>query len=256
MPQFTCAIEGCTAAKHEAKGMCRLHYRRTLKRTPDKPETGPCIVCGTIVTRTPNSRRIFGMTCSDECKRRLTWGWSEPLPETHWARMYGATCEWKPPRSAPIPTRRECDNCGAEYETWQPASLYCSRACSRKVHKQRRRAAEHHAGGEFRFVEVMRIYIKQGKVCAYCMAKVDGLPDPEHVTPLSRGGRNDITNLVAACQPCNRDKRDLTLAEWAASRKDRGLPPVRTFLDPAHPAFRHLVQVEATGSAWRHSRAA
>lgn len=84
----------------------------------------------------------------------------------------------------------------------------------------------------------MRQYARQGHTCAYCRMPCSGLPDPEHVTPLSRGGRNDMSNIVAACRACNGDKRDLTLSEWEEDRASRGLPPVDTTL--AAPAFYHL----------------
>jgi len=48
--------------------------------------------------------------------------------------------------------------------------------------------------------------------CFYC-----GSPDRlelEHVHPISRGGTNRLDNLVAACFPCNRNKRGLTVDEW------------------------------------------
>lgn len=46
--------------------------------------------------------------------------------------------------------------------------------------------------------------------CVYC-----GSPSEEvdHVIPVSRGGTNDFSNLVASCQRCNRVKSDRTLAE-------------------------------------------
>lgn len=35
----------------------------------------------------------------------------------------------------------------------------------------------------------------------------------EHVNPRARGGRDDDTNLVAACQACNRGKNDVLLSD-------------------------------------------
>nr|WP_227820285.1 HNH endonuclease [Agromyces aureus] len=100
----------------------------------------------------------------------------------------------------------------------------------------------------------MRQYRRQGYVCAYCEAPCSGLPEPEHVVPLSRGGRNDMTNLVAACRTCNSDKNDMTLNEWQTDRARRGLMPVRIDGD----AFTHLVpEVNTpTGTAYRHRDAA
>lgn len=117
------------------------------------------------------------------------------------------------------------------------------------------RARENNAPGEFRFSEIMRLYIKQGKVCAYCERAVDGLPDPEHVMPLSRGGRNDVSNLVAACRLCNSDKCDLTLEEWAIDRLRRGLKPMR-MLDVTSPTFSHLMLTQPDRPASRHALAA
>lgn len=44
------------------------------------------------------------------------------------------------------------------------------------------------------------------KFCAYC-----GGPGPfewDHIIPKSRGGLNSEINLITACKPCNRLKRD------------------------------------------------
>lgn len=51
-------------------------------------------------------------------------------------------------------------------------------------------------------------------LCAYCDAPAEHL---DHVTPLSRGGRDEPTNIVPACAACNLSKADHTLAEWAAT---------------------------------------
>lgn len=62
---------------------------------------------------------------------------------------------------------------------------------------------------------------RDGGVCCYC-----GFPAAEvdHVVPVSRGGGNDVENLVAACRECNREKLDLTVSEWAARRVSDGKP--------------------------------
>lgn len=50
--------------------------------------------------------------------------------------------------------------------------------------------------------------------CSYCPAV--GTMEPDHVVPLSRGGRHDPANIVPCCMSCNRSKRDATPAEWQA----------------------------------------
>ena len=49
--------------------------------------------------------------------------------------------------------------------------------------------------------------------CFYCgILAPDGHAD--HVIPLSRGGADDLENLVWTCPKCNLEKGDMTLQEW------------------------------------------
>lgn len=54
--------------------------------------------------------------------------------------------------------------------------------------------------------------------CAYCGAKPAVL-EQEHVIPLSRGGSDDISNIVPACRSCNSKKHTRTADEFAAARR-------------------------------------
>jgi hypothetical protein len=237
----TCSEEGCDRPI-QTKGLCGMHYKRTRPRTPDKPQTVGCAWCGATVTRSPR-KRVLGATCSYECRRLLTFGWSEPLHDDHWGRWYGATSTWTPPQPRELPARfttGQCADCGEWFtaDTNGSPIRYCGEACARRVAKRRRRAREHDAPGDFRYTDVIRQYLRQGKTCAYCHKPCRGLPDPEHVVALSRGGSNSMTNIVAACRLCNADKRDLMLSEWAEDRARRGLNPVDVTL--SGPAFKHL----------------
>lgn len=56
-----------------------------------------------------------------------------------------------------------------------------------------------------------------GGCCAYC-----GEAKPltqDHKVPISRGGTNDIGNIVPACRSCNSAKRDKMLDVWARDEK-------------------------------------
>jgi len=58
--------------------------------------------------------------------------------------------------------------------------------------------------------------------CFYCGTVLTTAPaarsprraSVDHLTPLSRGGRDKRNNKVRACQACNRDKGPLTLEEY------------------------------------------
>jgi 5-methylcytosine-specific restriction endonuclease McrA len=54
------------------------------------------------------------------------------------------------------------------------------------------------------------VFDRDGHVCAYCGNRADTI---DHVRPLSRGGPNSWTNVVAACARCNHRKGDQLLSE-------------------------------------------
>lgn len=91
--------------------------------------------------------------------------------------------------------------------------------------KQRYRARKIAAEGSYTTAEWLAVLEAAGNACAYC-----GGPGPlvaEHRIPLSRGGANDIGNVVPACARCNNRKHRLTEEEFRArlSRERAGDPP-------------------------------
>ncbi len=58
--------------------------------------------------------------------------------------------------------------------------------------------------------------------CQYCGASApDVLLVLDHIEPVSKGGDNDLTNLITACAPCNTGKRDVRLDDRSAVIKAR-----------------------------------
>ncbi|TAL43881.1 MAG: HNH endonuclease, partial [Salinibacterium sp.] len=47
--------------------------------------------------------------------------------------------------------------------------------------------------------------------CAYCGAPADTI---DHATPLARGGKHAISNLLPACKKCNFTKKTKTREEF------------------------------------------
>ena len=246
---FICSAIDCDSTRHEAKGLCRKHYRRTQNRTPDKPIAVACDGCGTTIYR-HKSKRYPRSFCSELCSHWVQHGpWFSPLP----TRRRKAK---QAPVHPPVPGKLVagyCHDCGESFIaiTTTGAAKYCSRMCATRSARRARRAREHNAPGTFRNSDIMRQYTRQGRVCAYCEQPCPGLPTPEHVVALSRGGRNDMSNLVAACHLCNSDKCDLSLEEWAADRAVRELPPVNTDLYNGDPRYTHLWRLTPQGHARR-----
>jgi 5-methylcytosine-specific restriction endonuclease McrA len=61
-----------------------------------------------------------------------------------------------------------------------------------------------------KWIEVLNAF---GNVCCYCGS--DGPLTIEHLTPLSRGGDNQVGNIAPACKSCNRKKWYKTLDEFS-----------------------------------------
>lgn len=64
------------------------------------------------------------------------------------------------------------------------------------------------------WIEMRRtVFTRDDFTCQYCGKRGVRL-ECDHVTPLSRGGSNELSNLATACFSCNRSKRDKTVEEW------------------------------------------
>jgi len=59
----------------------------------------------------------------------------------------------------------------------------------------------------------------QKNKCFYCNTELTNYKCIEHLTPISKGGDNDIYNLVYSCKSCNSKKRQKTLEQYAIKNK-------------------------------------
>lgn len=59
-------------------------------------------------------------------------------------------------------------------------------------------------------------------VCQYCGAHPPSVVlHVDHINPVSKGGSNDMDNLITACQPCNSGKSDIELSDVPQSLQDK-----------------------------------
>lgn len=57
--------------------------------------------------------------------------------------------------------------------------------------------------------------------CGYCGSTPPQVVlEVDHIDPKSKGGKDDINNLLTACFPCNRGKRNILLSKIPAKLKD------------------------------------
>ena len=81
----------------------------------------------------------------------------------------------------------------------------------------KRRALMRAAGGSFTPDDLRWIYEVQVGLCCYCWQDLDGIGSVDHMTPLSRGGSNEATNIALCCRRCNSAKGARTVAEFKAA---------------------------------------
>ncbi|MDP8988260.1 MAG: HNH endonuclease [Actinomycetota bacterium] len=66
------------------------------------------------------------------------------------------------------------------------------------------------------------VFARDGSRCQYCGASADSI---DHVVPRSRGGQHVWENVVAACRPCNAQKRDRLLSQTGMVLRRRPTAP-------------------------------
>ena len=89
-----------------------------------------------------------------------------------------------------------------------------SNPSKRKAISQRRRARINQSTEHFTAQDLEIQYRSQRGKCWHCLCELNGNYEPDHLTPLAKGGTNAPDNIVCSCMPCNRSKYDKTVMEW------------------------------------------
>jgi 5-methylcytosine-specific restriction endonuclease McrA/endogenous inhibitor of DNA gyrase (YacG/DUF329 family) len=234
---------------------CQVIASSTATRARRKEEratlrTGrPCGVCGEEISRERPGQTLY---CSHECWRAKNFPKVDTtgracaecaadisaLPATTKYCSQGCALKHRywgdRDRSAPLYTP-DCAHCGTPFSSSTLLAKYCSRSCGSSSWRARnpeanswhRRKANHtrrtrlREGGVFSVTpgDWARLVRRYGECCAYCGVWV-GLDEIEmdHVTPVARGGRHSIGNLLPACRSCNGSKNDQLLIAWKMRR--------------------------------------
>jgi 5-methylcytosine-specific restriction endonuclease McrA len=97
------------------------------------------------------------------------------------------------------------------YRTRHPERARASVSNWQKANPEKRRINEHNrrirlakTGGRYTEAEWVALCTKYGNACLRCK-KVTVL-SPDHIIPISKGGRGDIGNIQPLCRSCNFSK--------------------------------------------------
>lgn len=97
-----------------------------------------------------------------------------------------------------------------------------------KAHAQRRRARKKAAGGILSQQDIASLFNHPILLCYYCGVRLNYGKKPvkatiDHIVPLSKGGRNELSNLVLACGRCNMTKSAKLLEDFKMTVGTLGL---------------------------------
>ncbi|WP_161794551.1 HNH endonuclease [Demequina globuliformis] len=242
MSKRTCSLPDCDKP-FRARGLCAAHYNRAYcpERHGDPAEDAARrraarerdrLDPAKVAKERERSARRNAELKAKRAEVREIAAVTNDLPDAIDAEM-DAVMRWR---------YIDCGWCGEQFWTKRHDAIVCSMPCKRAAKNMRRRAREYAAPGTYTWSEVASVYRDIGRVCAYCheyfpLADIE----PDHVVALSVGGSNSIHNIVPSCQKCNGDKRELSMSEWAADRRRRGLP-----LRSLHPKISHLTSLALT----------
>jgi len=87
--------------------------------------------------------------------------------------------------------------------------------CRQYEHRRRKRI--NYAGGDFTAEELEERIEEQGFMCFYCSYPLEDDYHADHFIPISKGGSNNIDNIVVACKSCNLSKNDKDPYEFMSS---------------------------------------
>lgn len=87
-----------------------------------------------------------------------------------------------------------------------------------KVAGHKRRAMIAKVGGGFTAADIRNLYATQGAKCYYCSVSIEKEYHIDHMTPIIRGGSNDVSNLCLTDPECNLRKHTKTAEEFIGGR--------------------------------------
>lgn len=128
-----------------------------------------------------------------------------------------------------------------EYIYWSYAKLqmlhYAVTAGKRKYNRMcymiRSKAFKSYKEGRWNIHDLLEFNvekIRKNNYCWYCGKELEPSKlTKDHVFPRSKGGDNDMDNIIMVCKTCNSSKGDMDLFEWYAEvRKE--WPPINVFV--------------------------
>jgi len=85
-----------------------------------------------------------------------------------------------------------------------------------QTHKRRMRKQKNNAGVDFSYDKIFKPDLDY---CVYC-GSIDK-PTVDHIMPITKGGTQNLKNLIRACKSCNSSKHASFFIDWYDKNKDK-----------------------------------
>lgn len=218
-----CPVDGAVFATANGAKYCSRrckkraanHAQRTREGRDTVPLDAPvvrqfdCAQCGKACIKGENVAHHASRFCGYDCKSAWHYGHVEAprLRRECAARRLERAARGA--HSSDVIYGCQCAECGQPFLARKArATAYCSRACARKAHARRRRAAGRQRIGLHEIAArdgwrcgICRKAVKQGRVVPHPQA-----PTLDHIVPIALGGQHERENLQLAHFICNSRK--------------------------------------------------
>lgn len=173
---------------------------------PAPPRTVECKNCGKEFETSTTQEY-----CSDDCKEKYNKSVQRAKKKEEWQAL-------------PV---KECTVCGAEFKSWQPTQVTCSKKCSRTHANRKKRAYDKATKSQVEVIDnditVEGLFERDKGICHLCGEKCnpkdfeirDGhfivgksYPSIDHLIPRSKGGVHSWKNVKLAHHYCNTIKNN------------------------------------------------
>jgi len=106
------------------------------------------------------------------------------------------------------------DKCGEAHKRWKANHPERVKAV-RTRYENRRRAWERNTESRATTEQINQLIKDSDNICFWCDREIpNGKMHLDHIYPLSRGGKDEINNLVVSCEYCNKRKANKPPEEW------------------------------------------
>lgn len=85
-------------------------------------------------------------------------------------------------------------------------------------HSEKIRMYNHNVKQWYKIIK--EVFKRDNYTCQYC-GQVGGKLEADHIIPFSKGGSDEMSNLITSCRKCNRQKKDKSANEFIKWRESR-----------------------------------